>query len=92
MASRESPRPGVAPGRGDRPAELDPWHAAVVEAQMKLDAARVSAGESQFIRLFTSHELCVGACLVNEPTLVVVTAIAPGVRTRQPVWTRETAA
>lgn len=66
---------------------LDPWHAAVVDDVCAEDAARVAAGEQQFVRFAIDHELCVpGACaLWPDGTLIVVTAHGDGIRSRIPL-------
>jgi hypothetical protein len=60
---------------------------------MELDAGRIAAGESEFVRLATPHEFCpcIGWCITG-PTMVFVTSIAPGVRLRWPIQTEEAAA
>jgi hypothetical protein len=60
---------------------------------MASDAARMAAGEKEFLRLAADHEFCHPSfpCL-TWPTVVLVTAIAPGVRARRPIAAREIAA
>lgn len=66
---------------------LDPWHAAVVDDVCTEDAARVAAGEQQFVRFAIDHELCLpGACgPLPAGTLIVVTAHGDGIRSRIPL-------
>ncbi len=59
---------------------------------MASDAARVAAGEHTILRLAVAHEFCWPDFCVRWPTLVVVTAIAPGLRTRRPIGAQEVAA
>jgi hypothetical protein len=80
---KPSPRP---------PEVLDPWHAAVVDAACSSDAARVAAGEPTFLRLAIPHEMCEPGQCRTWPTMVIVTAIADGIRTRQPFAASEAAA
>lgn len=64
---------------------LDSWHAAVVDAVMVGDRARADAGERSWIRAAVAHEFCVGGPCVTWPDVVIVTAIAPGLRSRRPI-------
>lgn len=79
------------PRRPADPITLD--HAAIVDAQMALDAAQVAAKGHGFIRLAVEHELCQpGNPCTTWPTMVVVVPIAPGVRMRWPIAVPEAAA
>lgn len=72
---------------------LDPWHTAVLVRIMAADRARVDAGATRVVRLAEPHEFCLpGAPCVTWPTLVVVTAIADGLRARQPIGALEAVA
>jgi hypothetical protein len=64
---------------------LDPLHAAAVDAACAADAARIAAGEWQFVRLAHEHEFCQGAACWRWPILVRVTGYTPGIRTREPI-------
>lgn len=67
------------------PTPLDPWHSAIVDARMVLDAERVAELGHGFVRLAVEHEMCAstGPC-VTWPTVVMVVPIVPGVRLRVP--------
>lgn len=74
----------TAPTQFD-PTPLDPWHAAIVDARMALDATRVEELGHGFVRLAVDHEMCPpGQACVTWPTVVMVVPIAPGVRLRVP--------
>ena len=81
------------PRADDTTAEtLDTWHSAVMDETCLTDAARVAAGESTFLRLAVPHEMCLPGQCMTWPTLVIVTAIADGIRTRRPLAAPEVAA
>jgi hypothetical protein len=66
--------------------ELDPFHGAIVDEVCATDAGRVAAGETILIRLAIGHEFCMpGAPCWTWPAWVIVRAIAPGVRIREPL-------
>ncbi len=65
--------------------QLDPFHSDVVEGVCASDAARVAAGEREFVRFGVDHEFCLPNTCVVWPTVVAVFAVAPGIRVRRPI-------
>jgi hypothetical protein len=73
-------------GLREEPTTLDSLHAAAVDAVCSADRDRVATGARQFLRLAAPHEFCLpGEPCLTWPTVVEVTAIAPGLRTRRPI-------
>jgi hypothetical protein len=66
--------------------ELDPFHAAIVDEVCAADAGRIAAGELIALRPAVAHEFCMpgGPCW-QWPAWVIVRAVVPGVRIREPL-------
>jgi len=70
----------------ERDRELDALHLSAVEATCDADRERMASGERQFKRRAIAHEFCLpGELCWSWPVLVLVTAVAPGIRTREPI-------